>query len=184
MELSNLNGKIIAVIMDTKQSDISNKLVRDIVLKKPEKSLKMVGLSSDFLDRYYDELSISEKNKVVLASKLFDDIIILNDFSKGLTKKEKDFFKVLFKKIVTYNKKIVLVGKDSDMFLDCVLNYYVVVNDKIILETNDIYDDRLSKYIKLPNVVSFVQGALSYGVKINHYKEFDELLKAIYRILS
>ena len=55
---------------------------------------------------------------------------------------------------------------------------------KILYETDDIFDNNLSKYIELPVIVKFNNKSNDLGVKINHYKELDDLLKAIYRIKS
>ena len=103
---------------------------------------------------------------------------------RGLTNKDIEFFKKLFKKIISYGRKIVLVDRNSNMFINCVDKMYVINNKKIVLEVNDIYDKGLEKYIEVPKIVEFTNKTLDYGVNINHYNELDDLLKAIYRIKS
>ena len=143
MELE-LKGSIIGVISDDfKESDLSGK-VKDIVVKKASDALKMVGLDDLYLEKEYSELSWNIKNKIILASKLQDKEIMLVNFSKGLTNKDLDFFKKLFKKIVGYGRKIILVDKNSELFLNCVDNLYVI-NKEIVLETNDIFNKDLRK---------------------------------------
>lgn len=182
MELE-LKGSIIGVISDDfKEPDLSGK-VKDIVVKKASDALKMVGLDYSYLEKEYNELSWNIKNKIILASKLQDKEIMLVNFSKGLTSKDLDFFKKLFKKIVGYGRKIILVDKNSELFLNCVDNLYVI-NKEIVLETNDIFNKDLRKYIDVPRVIEFVNKACDVGVNINYYKELDDLLKAIYRIKS
>ena len=51
-------------------------------------------------------------------------------------------------------------------------------------ETGDMFDKALGEYIDLPKIVEFTNKSENKGIKINHYKELDELLKAIYRIKS
>ena len=101
-----------------------------------------------------------------------------------MLKKDIDYYKKLFKKITEYNRRIILVDKNPELFLDCVDNIYVIENDKIIYHTEDIYDVQLELYTDLPMLVKFTLQSLKLGVRIQHYKELDELLKAIYRIKS
>ena len=182
MELSSLNGNIIGVInYDIKES--YNGLVKDIVIKKTEQALKMVGLTEEVLDKNFEDLSFRDKNKVILASKLQEKIIVLNNFSRGLTKKDIEFFKSLFKKVVKYDRKIILIDKNGELFINLVDNIYVFNNEEV-LNFKSLYDNDLVNWIQLPKIVEFTQKTLENGVKINEYKEIDELLKAIYRIKS
>lgn len=185
MDLKKLNGSIIGVISnDYQEENYSNKKIREIINKKPEESLKMVGLSSEFLDKNFAELSIRNKNKIILASKLHDEVIVLINFSKGMLKKDLDFFKKLLKKIVSYNKRIILVDKNSEMFLNCVDKLYVINNSNIIYEAINLFDTKLKDYIDIPKITEFINVTLDKGIRINEYTELDELLKAIYRIKS
>ncbi len=184
MELSNLNGNIIGVVSnDYKRIEYENMKVSDIVLNKKEAALKMVGFLSDITNTYFSDLSIGNQNRVILASKLQDKCIILINFSIGLTKKDMEFFKKLFKKLTLYDKKIILVDSNSEIFFNLVDNIYVI-NKEIIYSTSNIFDKNLSKYMDLPKIVEFTQKCENKGIKINHYNEKDELLKAIYRIKS
>lgn len=182
MEL-NLRGNIIGIISDDFKDKKYDGLVRDIVLNKTNAALKMVGLDDTFLDVSFSDLSNSNKNKVILASKLQDKEIILINFSMGLTKKEMEIYKKLFKRIVSYGRKVILVDKNSEMFINCVDNLYVI-NKEINLETDNLFDKRLRDYISLPKIVEFIYILEENGININHYTELDELLKAIYRIKS
>lgn len=183
MELK-LNGNIIGVVSNDFKEDNVNGKVRDIIVKKSSDALKMVGLDDTYLDKDISELSLRDKNKIILASKLQDKEIMLINFSRGLTNKDIEFFKKLFKKIISYGRKIVLVDRNSNMFINCVDKMYVINNKKIVLEVSDIYDKDLEKYIEVPKIVEFTNKTLDYGVNINHYNELDDLLKAIYRIKS
>lgn len=185
MELSSLKGSIIGVVSDEyKNEEFNSKKVSEIIAKKPIESLKMVGLGAEYLDLSFNELSIRFQNKIILASKLHDKEIVLINFSKGMLKKDIEFFKNLFKKIVAYNRKIILIDKNSELFLNCVDKLYVINNDEIVYETDNLFDNNLSKYIDAPKIVEFVNTTLTKGIRINEYTEIDELLKAIYRIKS
>lgn len=184
MELEKLKGNIIGVISDDYELlKYQGLMVKDIVKKKSLDALKMAGLTPEYMDKLFDKLAYRDKNKVILASKLQDKVIILNNFSKGLTGKDIEHYKKLFKRIVSYNRKIILIDKNSEMFINLVDKFYVI-NKDIVYETDDIFDNNLGKYIELPEIVKFNNKSNDLGVKINHYKELDDLLKAIYRIKS
>ncbi len=178
-----LKGSIIGIVSNDYIEDELKGMVKDIVLKKSSDALKMVGLDDSYLDKDFMDLSDRDKNKIILASKLQNKEIKLINFSKGLTNKDIEFFKKLFKKIVSYGRKIVLVDKNSNMFMNCVDNLYVI-NKEIILETDDLYNEELKKYIDVPSIVEFTHKSLENGIKLNHYNDLDDLLKAIYRIKS
>ena len=178
-----LKGSIIGIVSNDYIEEELKGTVKDIVLKKSSDALKMVGLDDSYLDRDFRDLSDRDKNKIILASKLQNKEIKLINFSKGLTNKDLEFFKKLFKKIVSYGRKIILVDKNSNMFMNCVDNLYVI-NKEIVLETDDLYNEELKKYIDVPSIVEFTHKSLENGIKLNHYNDLDDLLKAIYRIKS
>lgn len=178
-----LKGSIIGIVSNDYIEDELKGTVKDIVVKKSSDALKMVGLDDSYLDKDFRDLSDRDKNKIILASKLQNKEIKLINFSKGLTNKDMEFFKKLFKKIVSYGRKIILVDKNSNMFMNCVDNLYVI-NKEIILETDDLYNEELKKYIDVPSIVEFTHKSLENGIKLNHYNDLDDLLKAIYRIKS
>ncbi len=178
-----LKGSIIGIVSNDYIEDELKGMVKDIVIKKSSDALKMVGLDDSYLDKDFMDLSDRDKNKIILASKLQNKEIKLINFSKGLTNKDIEFFKKLFKKIVSYGRKIILVDKNSNMFMNCVDNLYVI-NKEIILETDDLYNEELKKYIDVPSIVEFTHKSLENGIKLNHYNDLDDLLKAIYRIKS
>lgn len=183
MELENLMGSIIGVISDDYQDEDLSGKVETVVIKKTNDALKMVGLNDTYLGKNFEDLSERDKNKVRLASKLNEKVIILNNFSKGLTNKDIDYFKKLFKRIVSYGRKIILIDKNSELFLNCVDKLYVINND-LVAEFDSVFDEGLDEFIDVPKIVEFNQISQKKGVKLNEYKELDDLLKAIYRIKS
>ncbi len=186
MELKKLEGSIIGVIPSDliKQENFNSTLVKDIIKVKIDDSLKMVKLDLDIKDKAFNTLSSMEKNKVILASKLQDDVIILNNFSKGLITKEREYFKKLFKKIASYHKKIILVTKDIELFLNCVDTIYLINNDNIVYKTNDYFDPALYIEGDIPPIIDFIYKCEDLKVRLDEYTDINELIKAIYRIKS
>ncbi len=185
MELKTLDGSIIGVIKDDiKTEDLGNTLVKDIIKKRIEEALKMVNLEESIKDKCFNTLSSMEKNKVILASKLQDDVIILNDFSKGMITKELAYFKKLFKKIASYNKKIILVSKDINLFLNCTDTIYLINDDKVTYQTHDYFDPTIYIDCDIPPIVDFIYRCEDLGIRLNEYADLNELIKAIYRIKS
>ena len=117
-----------------------------------------------------------------MASKLHDKEIVLVNFSRGLLKKEISYFKSLFRKVVSYNRRIILIDKNAELFLNCVDRIYVINNDTVKYDTIDIFDKILELYIDPPQIVEFSNRCEKMGIRLDHYTELDELLKAIYRI--
>ncbi len=185
MELGSLNGNVIGVIADNyKSDDFKDTLVSEIITKRIEETLKMVKLESSVLEKRFSDLSSRNKEKVILASKLHDKEIILVNFSEGLIKSDLDYFKTLFRRVTKYNKKVILIDKNTELFLNCVDRIYVLEQDAIKYETVDIFDKILELYVDLPKIVDFANRCEKVGVRLDHYTELDELMKAIYRIKS
>ena len=135
-------------------------------------------------DTRFDDLSSRDKNKVILASHLHDKEIRLVNFSKGMIKKDLEYFSTLFKRIANYGRKIILVDKNLEMFLNCIDHIYIIEDEKIVYETKNIFDNILTKYVDVPKIVEFINTSSKNGIRLDYYTELDELLKAIYRIKS
>ena len=186
MELSKLEGSIIGVITkDIKgHDDYKDVIVKDIIPKKITDSLKMVNLEENIQNKTFKELSSRDKNKIILASQLQNDIIILYDFTKGMLKKDLEYFKKLFKRIANYGKKIILVTKDANLFLGCVDKIYLIEDDKVVYQTDDCFDLAIYNNIDMPLMVEFIQDCYDLGIHLDAYTDINELIKAIYRIKS
>ena len=183
MELRELKGNIIGLIGDYPKIQYDDNLkVSEIVTKKNNDSLKMVGLNIKINDMLYKDLSIKEKNKVNLASQLTNDIIILHNFSQGLLQKEFISYRNLLKKISLYNRKIILIENNAEFFLNLVDKVYVINKDEIVFQTSDLFYFGLYQYIDMPKIVEFTYLTKRKGIKIDNYSEFNDLLKAIYRL--
>ena len=180
-----LDGKIIGIISnDYIEEDYSGKKVEEIITYKISDSLKMVKLDESIKSVLFDDLSSRDKNKVILASRLHDKEIRLVNFSKGMIKKDLEYFSTLFKRIANYGRKIILVDKNLEMFLNCVDHIYILEDEKIVYETKNLFDNILTKYVDVPKIVEFINTSSKNGIRLDYYTELDELLKAIYRIKS
>ena len=116
--------------------------------EKIKEAYKICLLNDKDLDKPLNVLSSNEIEKVELMIKLLEnrEVIILSDFEINFLNKELNYFKSLFKKMVTkYNKTIVLITNKLDKIMDLVDIILVVENKKVILElsSSDIYSDRI-----------------------------------------
>ena len=184
MEINTLPGTIIGLIGNFNlKDDYNNMKIKDMLGETYDKVLKIVDLTIDE-NTLFDNLATDDKNKVILAKKLNDEVIILNDFTKGFNHRERLFYKNLLKKISTYNRKIILISNDIDFFIKLVDHIYVIENDNVIYETENIFEDKLYEYVDKPKIIEFVSLAKDKGINIDYYDEFNDLLKAIYRLKS
>lgn len=150
-----------------------------------KEALLIVGLNNDYLYRLVDELSYTERKRVNLAAILVYNpkVIILDNFEKGFNDKEKKEFKKLFSNLhKKYHKQIIVISNDLEFALNFVDKVIVINKGKITYEGMEwAYDDKLYKYMEMPNIVEFVKYIRSLGRDILPYTDNKELLKAIYR---
>ena len=149
-------------------------------------SLKIVGLSEDYLDRKTDTLSFTEKKKVMLACAMSynPNVLILEDFEKGLIFRDREYFRKLFLKLKNkFNKTIILISTDITFMFELVDKVYVINKGKIVLSGGKeiYYDDKLYKYIEMPRIVEFTKYAHECGHNILEYTDIKELIKELYR---
>jgi energy-coupling factor transport system ATP-binding protein len=162
---------------DFKGKEVENRIID---------SLKLAGLNESYLDRNPNELSFVEQKKVKFACIMSynPEVLILNDFEKGLSYKERDYFRKLFIKLKTkYNKTIVLLSRKVELLFDFVDKVYVINKGKVVLEGGQeiFYDNKLYKYVDVPKIVEFTNFLHSEKHDINKYTDFKELIKELYR---
>lgn len=149
-------------------------------------SLKIVGLSDSFLERKMNTLSFTEMKKVKLANAMSynPEVLLLENFEKGLSFREREYFRKLFLKLKSkFKKTILLLTMDLTFLFDIVDKVYVIHNGKLVLSGDDdiFYDDRFYKYVEMPPIVSFTKYAQQEGHSILEYTDIKELIKELYR---
>jgi len=180
-----LKNKEIIGIVSNYQINLNDVYIKDLNIKNVDKALIMVGLDNSFLDKRVSELTLSEKFKVDLATKLDKDIIIVGNLSKNLIYKDIEYIKKLLLKLnVDYRKKIVVIDEDVNVFMNLVKHIYVMKNKELIYDTFDFYDDNLYKYVKMPKIVEFIKYVNKNSKRLDNTVEIYELIKDIFRRLS
>lgn len=180
-----LNNYGIIGIVSSYNSILINDKVSNLEIKNISNALKMVGLSLEVLNTLTSDLTLSEKFKIDLATKLDNDIIIIGNLSKNLLYKDIEYIKKLLIKLNSeYNKKIVVIDEDINVFINLVKCIYVIKNKSIVYSTINLYDDELYKYVKMPKIIEFVKYVNSNNKNLNEHLDIHELIKDIYRRLS
>ena len=176
---------IVGIISNYKVNLNFSGKVKDLDIKDINKGLKIVGLSEDIINKELNDLTISEKWKVDLLTKIHKDIIIVGNLSSDLIFKDREYMKKLFIKLNRdYDKKIIVIDNKVDVFMNLVKKIYVLDNKKIVYETSDFYDDKLYTYTKMPNIVDFIKYVNKDNEKLAESIEIYELIKDIYREVS
>lgn len=150
-------------------------------------SLKMVMFDKD-VNSLIISLSSIDKKKVQLAYALCkkEKYIYLEYFEKGLTTKEKNYFKKLIQKIKEYQISIIIHTNDINFLVDTVDKICLIENDTVvkILAKNDWYTNALYEAVSEPEIVKFVKYCQSKNINIENYLDSKEIIKAIFRMVS
>lgn len=156
------------------------------VLKHIADSLMIVGLDDSYLVRDPNTLSFVEKKKVnfALAMSYNPEVLIIESFDKGLTFREREYFRKLFLKLKNkYNKTIILVNSELPFMFDIVDKLYVINKGKLVIngDKDIFYEDKLYKYVEMPKIVEFIKYVNNQGHDILEYTDIKELIKGLYR---
>lgn len=178
------NNGIIGVVSNYQHS-LPNILVKDLKIKNIDKALIMISLDNSVLNKNVNELTLKELFMVDLLTKLDKDIIIVGNLSKSLIYKDIEFIKkILLKLNKEYNKKVVIIDEDVNVFINVVKYVYVLKNKEIVYSTDNFYDDKLYEYVKMPKIVEFIKYVNKNNKRIDETLEIYELIKDIFRRLS
>lgn len=153
--------------------------------RKANSSLKMVMLNETYLPKKVEDLSEAEIKKVILASALIENkkYIVLDYFEKGLTSKEQENFKRLFRKLSNdYNKTIIIFTNDLTYLWDMADEIIYVDNSEVINTFSKDNYSKLNELVNKPEIVKFIELMRSKNIQVADYKNVLDLLKAIYRI--
>ena len=178
-------------LKDTVKKEIKNAMANygyktKNISKHIADSLMIVGLDEEYLNRDPNTLSFVEKKKVnlALAMSYNPEVLVIESFDKGLTYREREYFRKLFLKLKNkYNKTIILVNSELPFMFDIVDKLYVINKGKLVIsgDSSIFYDDKLYKFVEVPKIVEFIKYANSEGHHILEYTDIKELIKGLYR---
>ena len=151
-------------------------------------ALRLVNLDESYLHMDPRILNIRDARKVALASALIfnPEILILDEPTIGLNNKDKSELQIILKILKNrYNKKIIILSKDTN-FCYSISDHIYIMNKTRILTHGDKYilkDEALLKSLglEIPGIVKFINEANRQGHKINDYVNLLDLIKGVYR---
>ena len=179
----------------TIRSIMVNKIINDSISledsnKKMIDSLKIVGLTKDYLDRNIQSLSGLEKKLVLLSISLLSNpsMLVIKEPFKDLDLYNKNKLIRFYNKIKErYQKTIIFISDNSDMLYNNTEMIIYAKNNRIIEETktDDFYNNisalRKNK-IDIPHSVELINYIKQKKkIKLTNYKDVRDILKDIYK---
>lgn len=162
----------------------------DMLDKRIEDSLKMVGLDNSYLDRNPFDLSSGEKCLLALGVVLAlnPKLLIIDEPTLYLDNNNIEYLIKLIKKLKNnYHKTIIIFTSDIEFAIRLTDNYIILKNGKICSSgtSKDLLNNisRLkSSGIEIPRIIEFIN-VVNKKKNINLDMTFDikELMKDIYR---
>ncbi len=158
--------------------------------KKKESSLKIVGLSPEYLEREYYSLSSSEKFQVSLAISLLSNpsiLILDNPFAYLDFHQEKELIKLLQRLKEQYKKIIIIVDDNCNKLYKYTNKMIFLKNNHTVLEGDTVESYTRVDFLKrhgfsIPDLVEMTYKAKkTKGVKIIYHKDIRDLIKDIYK---
>ncbi len=151
-------------------------------------ALKLVGLTSDYLEKNIKDLTLSEIRKVSLASVLIfnPSIIIIEEPTYGLQNKDREDLKKLLTMLKTkYNKTIILLTKDTDFIYGLTDEVFIMNKGSIVshggkelLENEDLIN---TYNLKAPEIIRFINYANKKNANLTYTSNILDLIKEVYR---
>lgn len=162
----------------------------DILDKRIEDSLKMVGLDSGYLDRNPFDLSSGEKCLLALGVVLAlnPKLLIIDEPTLYLDNKNMEYLIKLIKKLKNnYHKTIIIFTSDIEFALKVTDNYVILKNGKIyssgtIKDLLNNIPKLKSSGIEIPRIVEFINMVnKKKNIDLDMTFDIKELMKDIYR---
>ena len=166
------------------------KLVIKDINKKMLDSLKIVGLTSEYLDKSVSKLSSSERKLIQIAVSLLSnpEVILLDEpFQKLDIKNTKKIIMLLTKLKDQYKKTIVIASNNSDILYKYTTKMIFIKNNKIFLtgQTKEVYkkiEYLMRNKFEIPDIVLFTSKAVNEKkVHIDYHRDIRDLIKDIYK---
>lgn len=168
----------------------TNNIVLDDYYKKIIDSLKIVGLSKDYLEREVITISNLEKKLLLLSIVLLSNpsLVIIKEPFKDLDLVNRNKLLRFYNKIIErYHKTIIFISNDVNMLYNNTENIIYAKNNKVIEsnKTEEFFKDikKLKKNkIEIPNSIGFINMVKEKkNVKLTNYKDVRDILKDIYK---
>lgn len=162
----------------------------DILDKRINDSLKMVGLPLEYLDKNPFELSSGEKSLLSLAVvlSLNPKLIIIDDPTIYLDNKKEEYLIKLLKKLKkNYHKTIIILSNDIEFILKVTDNYLIMKKGKVTNNGNNKellknYDKIKNSHIEVPKIIEFINTVKKKkNINLELTSDIKELMKDIYR---
>ncbi len=157
--------------------------------KRIEESLKMVGLSNDYLKRKLSTLSNGELSKVKLAKMLLlnPKLLVINNSNTLDNRDENRIIKLLKKLKRDYHKTIIIITNNVELSLSLGDNFLILRNGKKLYFGNkkNIVNnmDKLKKaHLNIPKIIDFISAAnKKEKLNLELTDDIKELMKDVYR---
>ena len=157
-------------------------------IEKVITSLKMVGLSQDYLKRKNNSLSKSEKKLIQIALGFISnpEVILLENSFSCLDGKNRLRIKEMIQTLKQeYDKTIIIIDKDIDNLYELSDKIIMLEEGKVITTgtPNEVFHDlEFIKEMKLelPSILEFILDSTKYKKQLSHCKNLKELLKDVY----
>ncbi len=159
--------------------------------KKIYDSLKIVGLSENYLDKRVLKLSKIELQWVNFAIGLFSnpDIIVLNRVFHSLDiKNTKKLISLLSQLTEKYHKIIIICTNDAEVVYKYTKRAIIIKDNELLLSglSENIFQDNfellLKNNISIPKTIEFSYLAnTKKNIKLGYFKDIRDLIKDIYK---
>lgn len=196
MEIRKLGkrNKIVGVIDKFIHSfeDINENVISLLNISSKErvlKSLKIVGLEEDVLDKNFTQLSSGERQKVINARVLLEneDVMVFYNPTMFLDfNSKKSLIKLLKMMKMRYNKTIIIISSDIE-FLYSVVDYVYLIEEETVILEGDKYSVFSSNEFKdygldRPLLMQFSDLVKEKkGINMGYRDDVNDLMKDVYR---
>lgn len=150
-------------------------------------ALTLVGLDESYLKLDPQILSLVDAKKLALACVLVynPNVIILDEYTNGLTSKDKTELMRLLRMLKNkYKKTIILLTKDTTFAYQISDEVYLMHLTKLVAKGNKeiLRDSEVLNNINLevPHIVRFVDCCKNNGHDLYYYNNIQDLIKGVY----
>ncbi len=156
------------------------------IIKKNSNLYEKLKLKNNLSSKRIKELSDTELKliKLIKAIKSNPDLIILNNFEKGLSTKSYNALAHFIKhSVLNNNVKFVILSKDP-LFINKITKKVIIMENKIIKYQGDLLTSIKQNLIESPEIIDFINQANKKDAKLYLTLDYKDLLKDIYRSVT